>query len=284
MELHEVKQLIPLYVANTLTPEEKAEVDEALKVSKELNDELAFWRKAQGTAQAYAEHAARKHLLPEQIVDYAERMVNDPTLQSQIESHLQACKDCREEYDMIMLTIPKPETRHAITPSIIERVRDSVASFKPVYVLPVAAMIIGVVLFWSILEKGEITGDNAARLVLPFQSQLRGRDDESLPTVTVGPSVKWLQVTACLPHDSLAATKYVATLSTPEGKEIAIPGSHLKVVSSPMDSLTLSLEASLLKVEGEYTLNIAEVVSSLPPGASPFRPEPYRFRVRPLSR
>jgi hypothetical protein len=283
MELDEAKQLIPLYVANTLTPEEKAEVDEALKISKELSDELAFWRKAQLAAQAHAEYVREEHLSSEQIVDYAEGVMSDPKLRSEIESHLQACKDCREEYDMIVLTLPAPETRRQITPSFIEKAREFLAPFKPVYVLTVAAMIVGVIMLWRSFEtkdSGFISDENTVHLVLPFQLQVRGRGEESLPTVTVNTSVKWLHLIACLPHDSLTATKYSATLSTPQGKMMTIPGTFSKVVSPLMDSLKLSLDAALLQVEGEYTVSISEVPSSLPPGASPFPPEPYRFFAR----
>ena len=289
MELHEAKQLIPLYVADTLSSAERAEVDEALKASKELNDELAFWRKAQLAAQAHAEYARKEHLSSEQIVDFAERAVTDPKLRSEIESHLQTCKECAEEYDMIMKTIPEREQAWQTKPTIVEMVQRLVGSLKPLYVIPVAVMLIAGIMVWRSFDtKNNTPGmasneisvpKNTLRLVLPFQPQMRGRDEESLPTVTVNNSVKWIHLTACVPHDSLTATKYTATLSTPEGKTIAIPETFSKVVSPLMDSLKLNLEAELFQVEGEYTLNIAEVPSSLPPGASPFPSEPYRFRV-----
>ena len=295
MELHEAKQLIPLYVANTLSSAERAEVDEALKASKELNDELAFWRKAQLAAHAHAEYARKEHLSSEQIVDFAERAVTDPKLlyevvdRSQIEAHLQTCKECAEEYDMIMKTIPEREQAWQAKPTIFEMVQRLVGSLKPLYVIPVAVMLIAGIIVWRSFDTKNNTpgmasnessvSENTLRLVLPFQPQMRGRDEESLPTVAVNTSVKWLHVIACLPHDSLIATTYTATLSTPEGKTITLRETFSKVVSQLMDSLKLSLEAELLQVEGEYTLNIAEVPSSLPPGASPFPSEPYRFRV-----
>ncbi len=276
MELHEAKQLIPMYVANTLTPEEKAEVDEALKVSKELNDDLAFWRKAQLAAQVHAEYATQ-HLSSEQIVDYAERAVSDPRLRSQLESHLQACKDCREEYEMIVQTMPEPEARRQMTPGMIEKIRGFITSLKPAYVLPALAVIIGVVVLWRGIEMKSVD-ENTARFVLPFQGQMR-TEDESLPNLALNESVKQVQFVLCIPHDSLVSTKYTATLTTPAGTTITLPETFSKVVTPLTDSLIINLASESLRVEGEYTLNLAEVPSSLPPGASPFPPEPYRFNV-----
>lgn len=280
METQEAKELLPFYVANTLSPEEKAEVEEALKVSKELNDDLAFWRKAGVAARAHAEYAAH-HLSSEQIVDYAERTMSDPTLRSQIESHLQACKECREEYEMIMQTIPEPALH---TTTFIKKVRQFITSFKPIYALPVAAALIAGILLWRNFEtKDFVPDENTVRLVLPFQPQLRG-EEESLPNLALNESVKEVRIVLCIPHDSLVATKYIAMLRTPAGTTITLPESYAKVIAPTTDSLKLNLPSESFRIEGEYTLTLAEVPSSLPPSSTPFPPEPYRFRVTHVAR
>jgi hypothetical protein len=276
MEHREAKELLPLYVANTLTREERAAVEKALSTSKELTDELAFWRKAQLTAQSHAAYL-QAHLSSEQIVDYAEGAITDHQLRSTIESHLQRCDECRDEYEMILQTMPKLETHRQITPSMIERLQGFVASFKPVYVLRALAVLVAVIVLWRGLEKR--LDENTERFVIPFQGQMR-TEDESLPMLTLDESVKRVQFVLCIPHDSLVSTQYTATLSTPAGATLALPETFSKIIASQTDSIRINLTADMLHAEGEYALNLAEVPSSLPPGASAFPPEPYRFRVK----
>jgi hypothetical protein len=277
MELREVKELLPLYAANALSSEERTAVDDALKSSKELNTELAFWRKAQLTADSHAAYARAQHLSSELIVDYAERAITDHQLRSTIESHLQRCDECRDEYEMILQTMPKLETHRQITPSMIERLQGFVASFKPVYVLRALAVLVAVIVLWRGIEKR--FDENTARFVIPFQEQLR-TEDESLPILTLDESVKRVQLVLCIPHDSLVSTQYTAILSTPAGTSIALPETFSKIIASQTDSIRINLTADMLHAEGEYALNLDEVPSSLPPGASAFRPEPYRFIVK----
>ncbi len=275
MELEEIRRLIPFYTANSLSPGEKLEVDAALKGSQALRDELVFWKKARLTARVHAEHLAQGHLSSEQVVDYAERAVSDPKLRSSIEAHLQSCKECREEYEMIRQTMPGPELA---APTILEKARQYITSFKPIYALPVAAALIaGVVLFRS-FDSQDNASDTTAMVVLPYRPQMRS-ESESLPVVAVNPSVMHLQFIVCIPHDSIATTRYTATLTTPEGQKFTQPQALSKIVAPLMDSLKLNLNATLLSSDGSYTLDLAEIPSSLPPGTMPFPPEPYRFMV-----
>jgi hypothetical protein len=90
---------------------------------------------------------------------------------------------------------------------------------------------------------------------------------------------KRIELVLCIPHDSLVATKFTATLTTPGGATIPVAETFSKIISPHSDSIKVTLSTELLRAEGEYTLSLAEVPSSLPAGASPFPPEPYRFRV-----
>jgi hypothetical protein len=71
---------------------------------------------------------------------------------------------------MILQTIPPVETRREITPSMIEKIRGFITSFKPVYVLPVLALLIGIVALWRGFET---TSFDETRFVIPFQGQMR---------------------------------------------------------------------------------------------------------------
>jgi anti-sigma factor ChrR (cupin superfamily) len=104
MTFEETKYLLPPYLAGSLTPEQRAAVQEALKIHPELRDELKFWN---GILQATLLDLAEEGLHPisEQIVTYAEGTLHSGEERLTVEGHLQTCAPCCEE----LLLLKEPD-------------------------------------------------------------------------------------------------------------------------------------------------------------------------------
>jgi hypothetical protein len=289
MEIEEVKKLIPFYSAKTLSPKERAEVQEALKNSPELRDELAFCREARLATKAQAAYLAEGHLATEQIVDYAERAMTDPLLRTKAEAHFQSCTNCKEEYDIVMKTFPAPVPIPIVQPTILERVQEFFAAFKPLYVVPVAAMLVASFFLWRYFDTrnggeniaGIITGSGDINFILDSQSYVRGRDSNVLPVLELTDGAKKLHLTLTILPDTLTATRYTVSLVGAQGT-VKLPGSFPKTRGGieQADSVKMSIDLTAVKLApGNYTLYATEDLSSLPPGYKALPAEPYRFRV-----
>jgi anti-sigma factor RsiW len=66
MNIDELKELLPFFVAGTLDPGERKQVEEALGTSKELRKDLKFWQRTKIVVEARALQAAASHRKPEQ--------------------------------------------------------------------------------------------------------------------------------------------------------------------------------------------------------------------------
>src|SRR5258708_28743846 len=119
MTHEELLRLIPLYVADTLDPREKEAVEREIPHSRELQEELAFWRRARQATVSYAEYLQQGHPTADQLVDYVE--LSQAGQQSHlIHKHLKECKSCRMELELISKSYPANPASH-LSPTEMEK-------------------------------------------------------------------------------------------------------------------------------------------------------------------
>jgi hypothetical protein len=101
MDLQEIRELIPFYAAGTLTDAERSRVEEALKSSFALQEELAAWERIRDVVIAGASATVEGHLSPKQFVDRAMGMGTGAELLA-LDDHLRSCSECSNIMDLVM--------------------------------------------------------------------------------------------------------------------------------------------------------------------------------------
>jgi hypothetical protein len=295
MTFEETNYLLPLYLAGSLTPEQRAAVQEALKIHPELRDELKFWN---GILQATLLDLAEEGLHPisEQIVTYAEGTLHSGEERLTVEGHLQTCAPCCEE----LLLLKEPDQQE---PAIRAARTDPKGLFfsRTIRVqLAWGSALAAIAVFaWFYLSSrddqrhhgmvppvgiGETTTValprvdqvKRMRLILPLRSSLRHRETTrgSLPVRLLDDSVDMVDIMIPVEH-SAVAVGYTVRLFASTGKTLHTADSPNPIRSrEKIDTLRLSVAQQQFSGQWNYELHAREILKE---GIKGIEPEEYRY-------
>jgi anti-sigma factor RsiW len=291
MTNEELRQLLPFYVAGTLGPEERERVDEALKSSEELREDLQFWLHAQHAILSQTAHTAAGHLGAQSMVDCVEGILPEPQ-RSLVRAHLQTCRECSEEYQLVEESLAG---KTAPSTSGSSRLFDIIKSVRLVYAVPTfAAMIVAVILYFNSSERSAHQPsvpdsshsavaaiarsiDESAPLWLTYQSDMRSTSRKSIPTLSLGERVKRVNVFIAIPHSQLSDIRYHVEVGLEEERpNILLDSLRRFAAGTAYDTLHIALPRNIIPQPGD-TLNlmIKEILSP----SMDLTPEEYRFYV-----
>jgi hypothetical protein len=252
VEQSELSDLLPLYVTGKVSDAQKAAIEDALLHSKELQDELAFWRRARGATKHAALDTAEAHLRSEQIVDYARGVITNPMDGLEIQRHLQACDSCREDYEIMKPALAGKGSREA--PVLTSRrFTELLAIMRPAYSVPAIA----VLLVCAFLFRDRLIGPHEYPMsfVLQYQSQERSVESNSPPTLSLAARVSIVRLSVPIPRAAIQPERYSLTLLPPDGRRISLVDRLTwSRGTSDFDTASVSVAVPQLQQEGTYTL------------------------------
>jgi hypothetical protein len=286
VEKSELVDLIPLYVTEKLSGEQKAAIEREVPNSPELRDEIAFWRASHVAASREAAYSLAGHPTSERIVDFARGAIASPLEKANIEQHLQRCRHCRHDLETIQPAFVRPET--AASSSLFEQliygVADSVRSagrqglkavFRPIYALPLLAILaVSVILLYKVGEHEA----HPISIALQFQTQTRSSSSAEIQTLQLPRDVSLVHLSVPIPHATVqpALDNISLILSAPDEKEIHLnQGLSWSVGSAAFDTTGVLVGTSVLRTPGTYSLRAAIKYT---PTSAPFEYS-YRFNV-----
>ena len=102
----DIRELIPLLVQNKLESKEKERVLAQIGQSPELQKELDFWKGIYAIRRELPRYEFSSHLSPELLDRFAQGKTNQLSPEySQVTSHLQSCKACAEDVELLRQTV-----------------------------------------------------------------------------------------------------------------------------------------------------------------------------------
>ncbi len=306
MDIEELRNLIPDYVANRLDGTERKVVEDALPRSEELRKELEFWARLKAATRAQAEYLSEGHLTPEQIVEYVEG--NDIHEMLAHEKHLQACGACRREVELIRQA-PTRQTFEQDEPGAIHAqkswMRSLSALFRPAFAVP-AALAVAVLLYFFLQPK--------VRIVPPQGAEEAERADSTKsPLAAIAPQPKGVAHLLLYPQLGLRATSgaeresllhydtakslvalslvvprsdvtlgYNATLSSPSGASVHIQDSVISFARGAISDTVKTQIAmpSFANEEGRWRLWLTEILKPEAKGRLEEETIEFEFRVK----
>jgi hypothetical protein len=295
MDMNEVRDLLPLFAAGTLEPDQKQMVEEALRTSEELRKELEFWNRAVKAVAARHAESAAGHLSSQQIVDRALGALTGEEL-LHVDDHLRSCAACSEDLKQLNGTL---ESKRAEPVTWSYRVKNVVKSARLVYAVPALAVAVAIVLYVSsywdrqstppptkettppILVENQPTDGTTRTFQLSYRPEVRSTSEEALPVLTLEEKDRRIQVLLSIPRNAVSGIRYrVAVLS--KGTTTYIVQDLIERYGSGAegDSLSFVLPREALALPGGITaLSVSEV---LPEELNGLTPEEYHinFAVR----
>lgn len=290
MELAEMKELLPFYVAGTLSVEQRSAIDQALATSEELRTELQFWQRAEAVVRARSEMTAAGHLSSRDLVDRAMGTMPGERILV-VDQHLQSCRKCAEEFSLVK----QSAGQIASVPEIPQRVVAAALKWlRPLYAVPaaVAALAVIVLVFRSpeeplqpatspalpsppIVRAPEPEGETAA-FSLTYRPEMRSASRHDTAVMTLASNHDSVRLVVAIPRNTTAGIQYRLTMESRSAGPQRINGLVQRFASGEVyDSLQCVIPRTILPAsDGAVTITISEV---LPPQLKDLTPEEYRL-------
>jgi hypothetical protein len=285
MKTSPLSELLPLYVAGSLSDNDRRRVEAGLQTSPLLREELAFWQGVQHPARAHDP----AHVSAEAMVSYAESTM-PAAARSSVEAHLENCLSCRHELEIIRktydLTGQAPNGhRPGEERGVWKLSRDFIRTLRRPYAIPatVTVLVAALVLSILVLDRREQPPVTTSRtntpvlhrhaLLLEYVPQLRATHNGNPVKLLLSPEDEIVEISIMVPR-SVDSVRYSLALLLPSGKEVRIPE-----LFSPsrhgedLDSIGFSLHRSRFSSDGRYGVLATEVL----PKNTRLTPESYEY-------
>jgi hypothetical protein len=174
----DIRSLLPLYVAGSLTPEQMRAVASRLKADPELQTDLQFWLSIAQVERQRESADGQGHTTPELLAGFADEPggLQDNERQ-EIESHLSSCPTCRDDLRMLREAIGEvvpprsavPMWRYAAAAVIVLALVGTLLTLSPHLQMPSSE---------TSLEQAPQSAANSkmATLQIPYRETFRGAD------------------------------------------------------------------------------------------------------------
>lgn len=108
MTAEEARDLLPLYVAGTLAPDQRRDVESMLSADATLRADLHFWRSVSQITRSRENRGPGGHVDSQTLVQYADGdSAIDQYTRDGILSHLHDCPDCRNDLELLQRSMSK---------------------------------------------------------------------------------------------------------------------------------------------------------------------------------
>jgi hypothetical protein len=273
MDLERIRELLPFYVNGTLTPDERAMVEEALASSIELQRELRFWERA-----ADALHETHGHLSAQQIVERAKGKTSADDRQTQ-DRHLARCTECSELLQRTQATLASTGTDDTAQP----RTRFAVWKYAAA-----AVFVLGVILFvvrdapplHTDIQGTSLPGVTVARpipsITLTYQPVMRAADNRQPAPVALNDADSLIHMRFAIPRTTVNGIHYSLWRERDHGKRVMIAAGLVR--SGYGESYdTVAVDVSRPNLPAPHQQLRLVIREELPQGASALTPEEYSF-------
>lgn len=295
MNVDEIRKLLPLYVAQQLDSAERTEIEQVLKDSEELRNELRFWQHAKRATILHAEMQSEDHLTAKQILEYAEGSMAGGDERIAMERHLQSCGSCRQELDLIkdLQERDLPAARATENRTFVQFLK----KVKLAYAIPaLAILVLGIFFFWRepppqqtithlpkdsvVVPQKKEPGKHAA-LVLQYAGTVRDPQGKrkTVSVLILDETIAAVELTVPVEHSALAGG-YRVLLTPPDRTTETLAESQPAMrFRSKLDALRLIIGRERFVEGGRYALLVREVLRRRVAGIEPEEYQ-YEFEVR----
>jgi hypothetical protein len=292
MDLQDIRDLLPFYAAGTLTGGERDRVEEALKTSPALQEELAAWERIRDVV--IEEGAARSggHLSAKQFVDRAMGMVTGTDL-TVLDDHLRSCTECSTIMDLVMGTSvsrqEELEGRKLVSRWKVLPLRRASLFAVTATVLVIAAFII----FRNRTEQGPVTSHPPETIATLTPDSTQPNTEPMVVALTYRPMVRSagrameyievprekeraVQLIAAIPRNRVVGIRYRVTISRDHREHPVVADSVQRFGSGrTYDSLAVLVPRNAFPAAGtNVVITLREI---LPLSLHDLTPEEYRF-------
>jgi len=288
MDRNELIKLIPLYVANSLSDNDRKLVEREIASSEEMKEDLRFWKLAHEVVRAHLSTTAGEHPSSEAIVTFVLGL-GSPESRAIVDTHLISCEECRSDVQIIQDIHEQIYPHEAVAKpaggkQIPHRTEDNGISHRwrssrrIIYAVPVLATII--VLFFllrpSPSEPPPIHEEHQF-LTLLYRVALRDPGSEvEIPILKLNPMVTHIDFIIQIPKSGLEAVRYSASLLAPTGTRTMVSDSLLANTGlGQFDTLRVQSQTHFFHPHQDpYELIVTEI---LPSEFRDLTPEEYRY-------
>ena len=244
MDLSDIRELLPLYVAKTLEAGQRQQVERALDEHPELREDLAFWQGAQRTTSHQVRWEGAGHLTTHDLVDYAEGRLSDAEVTRSISDHLGSCAACMDIYEMLSATldtVPVSGRNVSAESSVPSRFRSFAGRFfealrGPRLLAPAAALVLVALIAFNSVREVDTPGQ---LFRIRYQSQSRSAAQADLPVLDLAAgNLTTLQIE--LPDPGIAEVGYSVALAD-STRQWRLLDQHVSAKEAGMMVVTVSV-------------------------------------------
>ncbi|MBI5022082.1 MAG: zf-HC2 domain-containing protein [Ignavibacteriales bacterium] len=265
MKTEEIFELIPFYLAGTLSKEEKEEFEAELRLNEELKKEISFWRKVKSAAILHNKH--KEHASTDEIALYINGELSEDSNQwKRIENHLATCDICRDEAIILKKYYPKD----GFVRKMISILENSATEFfehsgelfkslwqKPMRLVYVSASLIiitvGILYLPSLMKTSTGTGE----IRISYLSVNRG-DEDQYAEYTISAKDTAIDFIISIPYDSASSNNYSYRLDGDSGKTTLLSDVIIPSGQKPneMVFLKINLSSTIFRTNGPFIMRI----------------------------
>ena len=273
MTRDEIRHLLPLYAAGTLSAEERDAVEEELRRSPDLREEYREWESIRNVVVASAEYAAL-HLAPAVIVSFAEGNLIGAELDVAA-SHLKNCAACANELDIVRKTLAVPdhplESARTTSQHIGIRKKIAVLFTMPKARWAFAVAVLGIICLFIFFPHIFSPRQTDLSIDLTYIPVLRGESPLKTPTIVLSPGLERIRFTIHLPLSGIAGTRYsIAVLTPPLNATIQLPETLVTLTqTNSIVTVQLFMGVDFFGLQGHYEFIFKEEFHSIPEGVEP---------------
>ena len=268
-----IRELIPFYVAGTLTGPEHEQVERALADHPEFAADLHFWQHAAAVIRAEADSSRLGHLPSDRLVELAE--FGPGRLEPEwatMTAHLENCAACQHDLATVRASLEPDEANvRPMSAADADTIRSR--SFLQRIPLPALAAAAVILLLGIGLLTRSLWGPRSVTFTLRYAETTRSTESPELPVIDLAPQDTSILLHVDIPHTEQPPESFEITIEPPGGASGYLTTGYAFIQrNARIDRLSVVIDPRLaLPRDGRYRLTVKEV---RPPGGI-LMPEAY---------
>ena len=274
----DIHRLVPLYVSGSLPAEDKSRLEAELVHSRELRDEVEFWKYTLAAVKTHQSQTGEAHLPPENLLGFLEGSLPQDVL-AKVREHLSSCSECTTDLQIIQelhreVSLESTEDKQTRTKQTA--LLPNSRSWRIGYLVAAAAALV-VFIFLQDFDSSR-DPEIAKRFDLFYSTDLRSPDvEKEIPSLRLKEFGTLVEFRIRIPQSGLDGVSYSVRLLSPFGPETLVADSLIAVGGDErFDILVATVDTGMLTIsESPYEIIVNEI---LPASFDDLTPEQYRYR------